>query len=645
MSTFKYSPFDLERPGIRLLRLLKGEDPLIECELFQAWHDGDETDSIPYEALSYTWGGTDMSASVQIGAQVHNVTENLYLALQQLRCRDEDRILWVDAICIDQSNLKERGHQVNQMRNIYSKADRVLIWLGPATDDTDTLFDSLKQLEKQSRRDWNLKDKRWMETWSSLQLQMQNKHWELRRRQNCRRAGLKSLLERPWFRRVWILQEVANAKKATVCSGTKSVSARVFAIAPRLLRLRPEPHCQAVLDIMPGWSRENSWWSSKRDLRALLFKFRASEAGDPRDKIYALLGMCSDCAEGTGLRADYTNDLPGVVHDTAAFLFNPSVHFYAMADLTNYIITENIQNLDSIVKTQSVEWVGEIIQSHIRDSIQSQTRNIITSSVIEAAAGNTCCGQDMMSFMLKQVGGRGNIAEITRGVIQTAEMNVECGREILEVLWRERGDEVMNLVARYDHQKAVNCLLEQHEAKIKITGDVVVAAARSPVHGWMVLCVFLEQSVKRVEIKDRAFDVAKCVIRILARSLDTRIQRWSRYETMMLDDDLQCSFDNDWERDSEPFQQIGAAARWRSSFKEHSEARPNEMDEATRLDKIAERKSNSRPLDPMRRVVVEKEDVRDLASFVAQVNTEELEGVYYGWKRVLDFFQSHHIQI
>jgi hypothetical protein len=635
MGTFKYTQFDLERPGIRLLRLLKGEEPLIECELFQAWHDGDETDSIPYEALSYTWGGTEMGASVQIGGQTHSVTENLYLALQHLRYRDEDRILWVDAICIDQSNLKERGHQVNQMRNIYSRADRVLIWLGPATDDTDTLLDSLKRLEKRSRRNWNLKDKRWTETWSSLQLEMQNEHWDLRRRQNCRRAGLKSLLERPWFRRVWILQEVANAKKATVCSGTKSVSARVFAIAPRLLHLCPEPHCQAVLDIMPGWSRENSWWSFKRDLQTLIFKFRASEAGDPRDKIYALLGMCSDCTEGTGLRADYTKGLPGVIYDTAVFLFNLRGHFFAMADLTNYIIAENIKTLHSIVKTQSVQWVSEIMESHIRDSIQYQTRNIITSSVVQAAAGNRRCGQDMMSFLLKQVGGRRDIADITYRVIDTAEMNEDCGREILEVLWKERGDEVMNLVVTRRHsRKAVNCLLEQRETKIKLSGSAVSAAAKFPGHGWEVLCIFLEQPISRVEIRYEAFDMAKRAMRSVATWLETETTRMFGQGTATMEfhahlwDEVDLELEPDLEPDSVISQPYGVV-RHGPPFNQGWEAWLDKPDDSIRLE---------------RAIKADVTSAYRLWSARESVIAEEWVETYSGWKRVLTLLRSHSMQ-
>jgi hypothetical protein len=429
MSTFKYTPFDFERPGIRLLRLLKGEDPLIECELFQAWHDGDDTDTIPYEALSYTWGGAEKAASVQIGAENHDVTENLYLALQHLRYRDEDRILWVDAICIDQSNVEERGHQVNQMRNIYSQADRTLIWLGPATNDTDVLLDSLKQLEKESRRDWGLKDKRWMDTWVSLQFGMKSQHWDLANRQL---KGLTSLLERPWFNRVWVLQEVANASRATVCSGAKSVSARVFAIAPLLLEIRPEPHCQAVLNIMPGWPRDESPWSAKRELRALLFMFRASEAGDPCDKIYALLGMCLDCPEDSGLRADYTKSLAQVVHDTMVFIFNLHDYCYTIPEMNNFIIAENIRTLDQTIKVESVEWVGEIMRH--------RTRGNITSRAIEAAAANTLCGRDMMSLVLKH---GGTNARITRYALSTAEMNKVWGMEILDIMFKERREEVM----------------------------------------------------------------------------------------------------------------------------------------------------------------------------------------------------------
>jgi hypothetical protein len=616
MSTFKYTPFDLDRPGIRLLRLLKGEDPLIECDLFQAWRDGDDIDSIPYEALSYTWGGNEKAASVQIGSQIQNVTENLYLALQHLRYRDEDRILWVDAICIDQNNLRERGHQVNQMRNIYSQAERVLIWLGSATDDTDILLDSLKQLEERSRRDWSIKDKRWFETWSSLQLEMQSEHWDLAYRQM---EGLNSLLERPWFKRMWILQEVANASRATVCSGTKSVSARVFAITPLLLEVHPEPHCQAVLDIMPGWSRESSWWSAKRDLRTLLFKFRASEAGDARDKIYALLGMSSDCQDGCGLLADYTKNLSQVVHDATVFLFLVNDGSYTIASLVDSIFIDTIRSLKTMVKIEGQMWVSEILKSRYRAPV--------STDVITSAAGNVHSGHEIMSYLLRQGGAN---VKITSNVLKAAEENEEV-KEILEVLWKERGDEVLVIAAGPGHERALFRLLEQPEIKIRLTDDVVYAAAGHPAEGCKVLCALLEQS-GRVEIKDGAFDVAKYVMQKLARLLDTGMITITTTGTLISNIRPSRHVRPGWQPPRYSHHALQWASffhdqpfdpEWRPQFDQGWEEWFNEMDDHTRLEET-------------RKSIVHR--TQDLT---LMLDAKELEVMYKGWKKVLDLFRSH----
>ena len=83
MGVFKYEPIDLKGPGFRLLRLFKGIEADIECELFQAWLQGDSV--IPYEALSYTWGSMEMTEHIKIDGRTLGVTKNLYLALEYLR--------------------------------------------------------------------------------------------------------------------------------------------------------------------------------------------------------------------------------------------------------------------------------------------------------------------------------------------------------------------------------------------------------------------------------------------------------------------------------------------------------------------------------------------------------------------------------
>jgi hypothetical protein len=417
MPFFKHSPFDLDRPGLRLLRLLKGKGGLVECELFQAWIDGNEDEQMPYEALSYTWGGVLISEFIRIDGKTHAVTGNLFSALRHLRYLDEDRILWIDALCIDQDNLQERGHQVALMGDIYSRAERVLIWLGPGTNNTDLLLGCLKQLEIESTSDWTFRDSRWRESWFSLQVGMMSQHCDIAKRHL---AGLELLLERNWFKRVWILQEVANAKRATVYSGTKSVSARVFAIAPTLVNVHVEDHCQAVLDIMPGLSREFSWWSEKRDLGTLLLKFGASEATDQRDKIYAMFGISSEpqrrrlrenefasrkvpeyapgiFSNTKHYRADYTKGLSEVIEDTARSLFNkPGVlEENRFSDLLDYIRVWNSASFATVVQYTNRDRVTEYDR-------KEGNQCAITMELIQMATMNKFWAKEVIAYLFEQ---------------------------------------------------------------------------------------------------------------------------------------------------------------------------------------------------------------------------------------------------
>jgi len=99
MDVFSYEPIDLEGPAFRLLRLFKGTQSDIECDLFHAQFHSDNT--VTYEALSYTWGEVEMSESIKINGRRLGVTRNLYWALKDLRFKDVDRTLWVDAVCIN----------------------------------------------------------------------------------------------------------------------------------------------------------------------------------------------------------------------------------------------------------------------------------------------------------------------------------------------------------------------------------------------------------------------------------------------------------------------------------------------------------------------------------------------------------------
>jgi hypothetical protein len=552
MSTFHYEPLDFDYPTFRLLRLCKGSGLDIECELFQASFVSD--DIIPYEALSYAWGGTEMSATVYIDGHTLAVTENLYLALRYLRSPKADRYLWVDAICINQGNYQERGHQVKQMGSIYSQADQVLFWLGSPTDDTDALMDSLKQLEEESAglacKHWALNDQRWAELWSSLQLGLARQHWNLASRQ---RSGLSTLLDRPWFNRVWILQEVANAKRALVCSGKKSISARFFALVPVLLGIEPKRHCQAVLDIMPGPSRKDSWWSQKQDLYTLLLKFSDSKASDPRDMIYALLGIASDAQDMQILRADYEKPVLQVLQEAILALFGlQQFPCYSIQGFLQNFRTMNLASLEKLARVSDSRSIVELLE-------QRKNEVWLTREAFEAAAGNTHHGVEVMQLLLGPDGNRhafndkvylaaaanvGCGAEVLKllvrrpeysavgmGVFQTAATNTGCGAEILEVLYTKQapglgdirtilqkavcntgcGEKVVQSLLRqrkqYTLDAAAGCkgevldyVLRLLEDDFELTQELVNAAARNKYYGAETIKLLLQQQKEKVQI-------------------------------------------------------------------------------------------------------------------------------------------------
>ncbi|PMD24107.1 hypothetical protein NA56DRAFT_656564 [Hyaloscypha hepaticicola] len=303
MTSFKYKPIGLEGPAFRLLRLLKGDDDLIQGQLFDSKLPPPASPEYvrDYAALSYTWGSQSRPCEIMINGSILTVTKNAYLALRDLRYQEKDRILWIDALCINQNDDKERGEQVQQMGYIYSKAERVIIWLGEATYNTDYVMHYMKQLEKEGTKhasnDQKISDKQWVDIWSAVVHSLSADQRDLLV------EGLRSLLRRNWFKRVWIIQEVANARVAEITCGGKSVSSSIFVLTLSLLEITPDPHCQPILDIMPGPLRNSSWWAKKRDLRTLLVKFCKSEATDQRDSIYALLGISSDTCDSDFLKS------------------------------------------------------------------------------------------------------------------------------------------------------------------------------------------------------------------------------------------------------------------------------------------------------------------------------------------------------
>ncbi|RSL85475.1 hypothetical protein CEP51_003329 [Fusarium floridanum] len=330
MVNFEYPEKDLAQDSIRLLQIRKGcwaED--LSCSLVESLPDPEK--GIPYKALSYTWGGVKHTAGgpeklprVWVNGHEFNksqLTDNLFSALRHIRRVDQDVLLWADAICINQSNEVEKGHQVKQMGAIYAAAEEVLVWLGPGNDDTKALMHSITLIDAEASKtigsqggisgeDWTGLCRRFMiKLLGSLGSQPHLRHGQ----------AMAGLLSSKWFERIWILQEVAMAKTARIICGLSSCPARTFGLMPMLMGIDVDERTQAILDIMPR-VRKNTWWSSKRYLHHLLVKFSASQASVGRDKIYALLSMSEDAHDPTRFFPCYEKSEDQVFRDTACFL-------------------------------------------------------------------------------------------------------------------------------------------------------------------------------------------------------------------------------------------------------------------------------------------------------------------------------------
>ncbi|MCJ1454571.1 hypothetical protein MMC28_004924 [Mycoblastus sanguinarius] len=180
-----------------------------------------------YVALSYCWGDLRITREIIINGNSIQATENLEAALRQLRdsrCIKQNFKVWADAICIDQTNLEERGQQVGRMRDIYASAWHVIIWLGPEVNDSSLAMIAVKHLSTRmgmgNPLDGLYRTRRTIDArplfiiWATY-------------RSSMRREVYRSLyyfFSRQYWRRLWILQEVAlGSRGSPVLCGTNCV--------------------------------------------------------------------------------------------------------------------------------------------------------------------------------------------------------------------------------------------------------------------------------------------------------------------------------------------------------------------------------------------------------------------------------------
>jgi hypothetical protein len=148
---FKHAPLSLAAHEIRLCRLEelpKGNSEGISIHCTIEHHDLSEAKT-QYKALSYTWGEERPLHTILIKGQPFRIRQNLFdFLVQKQQDGDYANWFWVDQLCIDQDNIAELNHQVQQMADIYSGAEEVWVWLGSSADNSDMAMDALEGLSR-----------------------------------------------------------------------------------------------------------------------------------------------------------------------------------------------------------------------------------------------------------------------------------------------------------------------------------------------------------------------------------------------------------------------------------------------------------------------------------------------------------------
>lgn len=298
-STYTYEPLPHD-DSIRLLHLLPGKDTdLLSCTLSTTRLSQQPS----YSAVSYVWGSTSLTSRIQCNNKYVAITDNLNKALTHIRRPDRAVMLWTDAICIEQSNLAERGHQVKLMGDVYSHASEVLICFDNVVPDSHArIMSQLLSLHA---------DELVQQISSDSNRQVWNNFWR-----------------ETWFTRVWTAQEVGLAKEAIILYGDSRLRWSELMSAAEALRTYRfrfqglETTGANVRRLWTGFDRNNRLAFSKtfRELpESLIFidtlhKARYwRRANDARDYVYAFLAH----PKAPKLEPDYSKSVSEVNLDFA----------------------------------------------------------------------------------------------------------------------------------------------------------------------------------------------------------------------------------------------------------------------------------------------------------------------------------------
>ncbi|KAL4778616.1 HET-domain-containing protein [Aspergillus varians] len=303
---------------IRLLELLPG-DSWEGASLWSAYANSQQLkcsvkpvkfkeDMPGYSAVSYYWGNQDDCVTIQCNGQLRSITRNLYSALDAIRRLPTrpTRYIWADAICINQNDEKEQAQQVALMTKLYQRAAHVFVHLGNSDSDVEPALAAIRKSASAMFTHHGA---------SALQMSLQD--WWSLGYQSVEEAKIQirafyKFLQRPWFTRVWVIQEYAVARSLIFLCGNHQI------LEADLINASAWLASSSADTIAAQWGsnpmillheiKAEKQVELKRPLLTLLAEFRHRGAKRPHDKIYALYGLAADSgtgSEGLDIKPNY----------------------------------------------------------------------------------------------------------------------------------------------------------------------------------------------------------------------------------------------------------------------------------------------------------------------------------------------------
>lgn len=354
---FTYTPLRRDIVEIRLVRFSSTGNSTCDVSLELRHASIDKTD---FSALSYVWGDVQNPVEILINGSSFKIGQNLFSALRQLFENGTRCWLWIDALCIQQSDQEEKTYQVGQMRAIFRQAEHVFSWLGPGTSSTDKAMEFASRIGPRALTfghdpeafDIPLEELRSLFNHGKelCKTQSLSEHgakkldlamfihdimfWPDLRGHATRQGqggddddlvtGIQTLMNREYWQRIWINQEIALAREVTLICGTKTVLLdhleAAFSVVDQCNRLHRYINSE-TRDFAKGLS-SNFWVNLPLETRRR-FHGRGSirlsrllytdvvpsdcplyAASDPRDLVFGLLGIITD-NDALQLQVDY----------------------------------------------------------------------------------------------------------------------------------------------------------------------------------------------------------------------------------------------------------------------------------------------------------------------------------------------------